>query len=54
MRNLYYIFPNGYGRRCGIMWKNITCEGTAKIEKLVGKYDIWELDRNRFLMGRVF
>ena len=30
------------------MSKNIRCEGIAKIEKLVGEYDIWELEKSPY------
>ena len=30
------------------MWKNIRCKGIASIEKLVGEYNIWELEKSPY------
>ena len=30
------------------MWKNIKCKGIAAIEKLVGEYDIWEIEKSPY------
>lgn len=30
------------------MWNNIRCPGIVKIEKLVGEYNIWELEKSPY------